>query len=351
MPRSGVLGAFSVRILALCLLAAACASPVGIAPRVGDQTEYLLSGASVTPPEGLLDYCARTPSDCGGAAPNDLRGLMPATGAASFQQAAWTSGNAVDGAVFRAMLAARMAPTGLEAAPSASRVEMSLSPERLRELIAVNRDINRRIRPTTDEALYGVEEYWNRPLSQSAGGEARGDCEDYALEKRARLIELGWPPAALAMAIAVAPYVGLHATLIAQTDRGDFVLDNLNGRPRPLAELDYVWISRQVGADLTHWAAARPSAGPARLPATVDASAEDMFRRLLAERAGQAQRVHDDAPASPLPAAPQAPESPAPPPAPPRVVISAEVAVRDRSITGVTYFGVNERSGGYCLRP
>lgn len=239
----------------------------------------LMAGTAVAAPEGLVDYCRRSPAECGEATRTDLRGRISATGAATFQTTSWPRGG--DGAsVFQAMMAARVSRSQPEVV-TAAHANIELTDERWRQLRAVNRDINRSIRASTDRALYGVEEFWQRPLL-TAGAGARGDCEDYALEKRARLIALGWPAESLALAVAVAPRIGLHAVLLVQTDEGDFVLDNLYDQPRPLASLDYVWLSRQTGAGLTNWAAAQVSGVPLRQ--YVDASAEDMFQRLMRER-------------------------------------------------------------------
>lgn len=256
----------------------------------------LAPGAPVAAPEGLGDYCLRTPGECGEAVRTGLRGRIPATGAASFQTASFSNDRS-DTSVFDALMAARTAPPQLGAWSSSSR--MPLTPERWQELRQVNRSINRAIRPMTDRAAFGVEEYWQRPLVASDRG-ARGDCEDFALEKRARLLALGWSPEMLAMAVAVAPRIGLHATLVVQTDRGDFVLDNLHDEPRALGELDYVWISRQVGASLTNWATADVMTSPG-VRYAADTSPEATFERLMSQRtsAGVASDVRVQAPPAP----------------------------------------------------
>lgn len=204
---------------------------------------------------------------------------MPATGAATRQT---ISAHQSEDTVFAAMMAARLT-RGNQQPVAASSSLVALTEESWRELRRVNREINRAIRPVTDRALYGREEYWQRPLLVGAAG-ARGDCEDYVLEKRAALLALGYAPDSIAMAVAIAPGVGLHAVLIVQTDRGDFVLDNLHSEPRALASLDYVWISRQVGPALSHWAAARAEglSPPARRH--FDVNAEARFARLMQER-------------------------------------------------------------------
>lgn len=272
-----------MRVLALCLLLVACASP---ALPTGPGAR-LLAGAAEAPPLGLVGYCEREPGDCAAMTDGadqlrpltELRGREEATGAASLRPASSAAGD--PSMLFHALMSSREA----QASPpkAADRVEATLDERSWREIVEVNRLVNRAIAPATDEANYGVEEYWTRPLALNPIG-ARGDCEDYALEKRAQLVARGWPPAALALAVAVAPGVGLHAILIVQTDRGDFVLDNLYDNPRALNELDYVWLSRQADAVVTHWASATPSSGASARAWAAAETPEARFNRLMRER-------------------------------------------------------------------
>lgn len=297
---------FTVRTLAICLLLGACASPAATDRLIS--ASRLTAGVEVAAPDGLLDYCARRPQDCGAARFNDLRGLTPATGAATRQT---ISAHQSEDTVFAAMMAQRLT-RGNQQPVAASSSLVALTEESWRELRRVNREINRAIRPVTDRALYGREEYWQRPLLIGAAG-ARGDCEDYVLEKRARLLALGYAPDSIAMAVAIAPGVGLHAVLIVQTDRGDFVLDNLHSEPRPLASLNYVWISRQVGPGLSHWAAARAEGLPQPARRHADISAEARFARLMQERLSASPRETISAHLPAMAAGPQALTAFAPP--------------------------------------
>src|SRR5215510_11762213 len=68
----------------------------------------------------------------------------------------------------------------------------SATPERLSELHSVNQAVNREITPATDLEIYGQTEYWTIPTT-------RGDCEDFALLKRKRLMARGWPASAVLM--------------------------------------------------------------------------------------------------------------------------------------------------------
>jgi predicted transglutaminase-like cysteine proteinase len=53
----------------------------------------------------------------------------------------------------------------------------------------INRAINLKIRPMSDQALYGMEDVWSPPLATLAKG--AGDCEDYAIAKFVALEEVG----------------------------------------------------------------------------------------------------------------------------------------------------------------
>ncbi|MGB3177271.1 MAG: transglutaminase-like cysteine peptidase [Albidovulum sp.] len=85
----------------------------------------------------------------------------------------------------------------------------------------INRDVNARTRNLSDNQQYGREEYWALPTARG------GDCEDFALEKKRRLIEAGLPPQALLIATVLDRSRNPHAVLVMRTDQGDYVLDNL----------------------------------------------------------------------------------------------------------------------------
>src|SRR5262245_44530511 len=90
----------------------------------------------------------------------------------------------------------------------------SAKPDRLSELDAVNRAVNHEIEPATDMEIYGQAEYWTIPTT-------RGDCEDYALLKRKRLIARGWPISSLLMTVVRDERGEGHAVCTARTIPGD----------------------------------------------------------------------------------------------------------------------------------
>ncbi|MBN9039479.1 MAG: transglutaminase-like cysteine peptidase, partial [Rhizobiales bacterium] len=95
-----------------------------------------------------------------------------------------------------------------------------LTEPRWKEIVSVNAETNSAIAPLTDMEIFGVEERWEYPTTV-------GDCEDYALLKRKRLNEMGYPLGALLLTVARDAKGGGHAVLTVVTDLGDFILDNL----------------------------------------------------------------------------------------------------------------------------
>jgi len=86
----------------------------------------------------------------------------------------------------------------------------------------INRTVNVEIAFTPDFPGDRGEECWEFPAKGA------GDCEDFALEKRRRLVAEGVPSAALTMAIVHHEVQFFpHAILLAETTRGTWVLDNL----------------------------------------------------------------------------------------------------------------------------
>ncbi len=108
-----------------------------------------------------------------------------------------------------------------------------LSSASLSDLADVNVQVNNTIAPEHDGG-----DVW----SPNA---AAGDCEDYALAKRQNLIARGWAPSQLLIAVVEEPSQGAHAVLIARTDQGDLVLDNLTDEILPWTDTRLTFVSRQ----------------------------------------------------------------------------------------------------------
>src|ERR1051325_6051785 len=121
-----------------------------------------------------------------------------------------------------------------------------LTEARMAELERINKEVNRSIKPRTDLRNYGVSEKWTYPDN------GYGDCEDYALLKRRKLIELGWPREALLVTVVWSGNEG-HSVLTAHTDSGDYVLDNQNSRVLLWTKTRYDYVKRQSRYNQNEW--------------------------------------------------------------------------------------------------
>lgn len=115
-------------------------------------------------------------------------------------------------------------------------------------MIAVNNAVNGAVEPRTDMEIWGEEEVWSYPSRI-------GDCEDYALEKRRRLMAIGVPAGDLLMTVARQPNGDGHAVLTVRTSRGDFILDNLEPRVMAWSETPYTYLKRQSERHSGAWVA------------------------------------------------------------------------------------------------
>jgi predicted transglutaminase-like cysteine proteinase len=127
-----------------------------------------------------------------------------------------------------------------------------------RTLQSVNRRVNARIRPITDQAHWGVVDRWDFPDDGS------GDCEDYQLLKRRMLVERGLPRRALLMTVVIDETNEGHAVLTVRTDRGDFILDNKTDAIRPWRRTGYSFIKR-AGQDGPAWVSLEGKDGTAQV--------------------------------------------------------------------------------------
>ncbi len=123
---------------------------------------------------------------------------------------------------------------------------MPLTETTWQQLVSINAFHNQNIVPVTDAELYRVDEFWTYPNGY-------GDCEDFALIKRRDLINAGWHPSTLMIAVVREANGNGHAVLIARTDRGDLVLDNQEGRILLWNETTYKFVKRQSQANAGEW--------------------------------------------------------------------------------------------------
>lgn len=159
-------------------------------------TLHMREGGTVFPPKGFRDFCARIPADCAASA------VRP---------------NVV-----------------------------TLTSKRLRQLEDVQRSVNATVRYQSDQVTYGESERWAYPT-------VFGDCEDFALAKRQRLIELGWPRSSLLFGIGKLASGQYHLVLIAVTDQGDMVLDSNASKLRHWLDMPMRWVMRQSATNEKRW--------------------------------------------------------------------------------------------------
>ncbi len=201
-----------MRLVAVILLAAIAGAPAlpsaavanpASAPRNKDRASPYMRVFGVTQaPYGFVEFCQRMPQECRQGSPEDQR--------------------------------------------------FSATPERLSELDGVNRMVNREIAPATDMEIYGQAEYWTIPTT-------RGDCEDYALLKRKRLMARGWPASALLMTVVRDEKGEGHAVLTARTLQGDFILDNKIDEVKVWHRTRYEFLMRQSYLNPMLWMSLDPN--------------------------------------------------------------------------------------------
>jgi predicted transglutaminase-like cysteine proteinase len=116
-----------------------------------------------------------------------------------------------------------------------------------KDIVRINAAVNREIKPITDMEHHGVIEQWSYPEDGS------GDCEDYVLEKRKRLMRAGFPRQSLLITVVRDHKGDGHAVLTVKTDRGDFILDNQAAKVLAWHETSYRFIKRQSEETPNRW--------------------------------------------------------------------------------------------------
>lgn len=110
----------------------------------------------------------------------------------------------------------------------------------------VNNSANVMIEPETDQEQWGIAEKWSFP-------EKRGDCEDYVILKRKELMGQGIPSTDLLITVVRQQNGDGHAVLTVRTDRGDYVLDNLEPKILLWSKTDYRFLKRQSEENSGQW--------------------------------------------------------------------------------------------------
>lgn len=131
-----------------------------------------------------------------------------------------------------------------------------------RLLVSVNRAVNAEIVPMTDMEQWGLVDRWD--LAESGAG----DCEDFQLLKRERLVAAGLPRRALRMTVVLDERNEGHAVLKVMTDRGEFILDNVHDEIRAWDRTPYVYVKREGQGGRAWVSLGGVAAGPAVVAAT-----------------------------------------------------------------------------------
>lgn len=209
------------------------------------------------PPAGVIDFCRRDPEACRspGASAADVLAQTDAATRDYWRQMFVRAGTAPPSATepdpaspepVRHATAIRRRPE------DAGSALVDLRSPLWRAATAVNTEVNAAIRADDDLRAYRQADYWTIPR---ATGRAKpvGDCEDFVLAKRERLLALGVPAEALSIAL-VTTRTGLsHAVLLVATDEGEYVLDNLTPWVVHWTEARLTWRERQAPGQMLQW--------------------------------------------------------------------------------------------------
>ena len=190
------MGGTLLALLPSVLPGAALSEPIAKASRSERSSAYMRVFGVAQPPYGYVQFCRRSPEECKPGVVQEQR--------------------------------------------------FNATPERMLELDRVNRQVNAEIAPATDLEIYGQTEYWTIPTT-------RGDCEDYALLKRKRLIARGWPSSALLLTVVRDEKGEGHAVLTARTHQGDYILDNKVNDLKVWHRTGYEYVMRQSYLDPRIW--------------------------------------------------------------------------------------------------
>jgi predicted transglutaminase-like cysteine proteinase len=124
------------------------------------------------------------------------------------------------------------------------RIELNAENSEL--LKRVNRSVNMSITPQLKSYGSNLEDEWKIAPD-------RGDCNDYAVTKRHKLVENGLPSKALRLSV-VTTATGIgHLVLVVTTTKGDVVMDNLTEAIRPWQSTNYHWLKIQSATDARFW--------------------------------------------------------------------------------------------------
>jgi predicted transglutaminase-like cysteine proteinase len=124
--------------------------------------------------------------------------------------------------------------------------KLQLTEKRLADLMSINAEVNRSIKPERNLGGVATERWLISPKSS--------DCNDYAVTKRHELLARGWPSRSVLLAEVVAPSGEHHLVVVIRAQEGDLVIDNLNANIRPWFKTQYHWVRIQSPMNPQFWA-------------------------------------------------------------------------------------------------
>jgi predicted transglutaminase-like cysteine proteinase len=115
-------------------------------------------------------------------------------------------------------------------------------------LDTVNRQVNASIAPEAEEVTSNIDKNWLL-------APAKGNCSDYAVTKRHDLLQKGWSSSCLLLAEVTLKTGEHHLILVAETEGGEFILDNLDQNLLSLEEARkrYFWNRIESPIDPKRW--------------------------------------------------------------------------------------------------
>jgi predicted transglutaminase-like cysteine proteinase len=127
--------------------------------------------------------------------------------------------------------------------------KLELTPQRWKDLVEVNANVNRSIMPEHNPLGLAGEKWLVSPET--------GDCNDYTVTKRHELLARGWPSRTLLLAEVVTHWGEHHLVLVIRAMEGDYVLDNLNANIRPWSKVPYKWVRIESPQNPKWWSTVR----------------------------------------------------------------------------------------------
>jgi predicted transglutaminase-like cysteine proteinase len=125
--------------------------------------------------------------------------------------------------------------------------KIELTPDNWEMLVRTNSRVNREIKPVPDRQHFGRPNVWVYP------NDGKGDCKAYALVKQRKLIAAGFPREALLITVVWTKEKQGHAVLMARTNKGDYILDNLSPKVLLWTQTTHDYVKRQSVSHPNQW--------------------------------------------------------------------------------------------------